>query len=327
MAKKGGAAKPVKVETAGRRGPAYPVFGVQTLGKLQGGAKQRVYIVDDDYIAQHGLVAGEPLPVYELASRGEIGGPAIPVYVVGGSLAPTPPACIPGGPLASIADSSANALVGTCTDIVAACDDGILLNGTSSYVQLPAANIDAAGFNGSSIGIIARAKVSGAGVWADGQDRQILTIGANNNNRFRIWKTPHPRITWDIRASGGTAQSMNKVYGPPSFSDFFGVGLVCTAGGDGKAFLNGAQNGTTQSGMGTFVGALANTHSLFGSLTQTPTILWDGWLKDLVIALNITPSDANMNWLTDPANTITATELNSRIGAGSWLWWPCNESS
>lgn len=89
MATQGGPAKPVSVQSGGRRqgGPAIPVAVVNGRA-IEGGPAMAVYEVIAGPVQ-----AGPAMPIVAaVAGRAVVGGPAVPVYVVSGSLNPTPPA-------------------------------------------------------------------------------------------------------------------------------------------------------------------------------------------------------------------------------------------
>ena len=92
----GGPATPIQTSTKKRQvmgGPARRLH-VLTSGAVEAGAAIQVYEVTASELAERGLSGGEPLRASLAPGRLTIAGPAIPVYVVSGSLgpAPTPPA-------------------------------------------------------------------------------------------------------------------------------------------------------------------------------------------------------------------------------------------
>lgn len=80
---KAGAAKKIQQTTGkGLAGAAVPVVIQAVPGTIQAGAAMPVQVVDAAYVAIHGLLAGEPVQVYEVAAGKTAAGPVIPVYEV-----------------------------------------------------------------------------------------------------------------------------------------------------------------------------------------------------------------------------------------------------
>jgi hypothetical protein len=66
--------------------------------------------------------------------------------------------------------------------------------------------------------------------------------------------------------------------------DWLAVGITWSKAADQViAYLGGAQTGTTQTGLGTFVGPLTNTVVVLGATSVTPTLVWSGFLAHAAV--------------------------------------------
>lgn len=80
---KAGAAKKIRQTTGNAlAGAAIPVVIQVSPGTILAGAAIPVQVVNAAYVAAHGLQAGEPIQVYEVATGKITAGTVIPVYEV-----------------------------------------------------------------------------------------------------------------------------------------------------------------------------------------------------------------------------------------------------
>lgn len=107
-------------------------------------------------------------------------------------------------------------------------------------------------------------KMSAAGDWTDGTLRVIFIDRADTNNSFAIFKSAtNNTITFQIFA-GGTLKTFN--VGSLSYTDWFHVAITLDADTDqAKGFINGVQVGSTQTGLGVWVGNLSTTQTVIGA--------------------------------------------------------------
>ena len=88
-------------------------------------------------------------------------------------------------------------------------------------------------------------------------------------------------IAWD---AGSTVKAVTDA-SLASTLNWFQIGLTVDKTGDKViAYINGAQVGSTQTGLGTWAGALAATLCNIGAAATTPTAVWSGLIAHVVIA-------------------------------------------
>ena len=128
------------------------------------------------------------------------------------------------------------------------------------------------------------AKVSGAGVWSDGVARRIFAvISASNQEDYTIRRgVTNEQIV--LRSNlGGTAEAVSPT--GLTYTGWFHLAITVSDAADQmKAYINGAQTGTTQTGIGAASGNnLITTQCCIGSESTTPGNVWSGWLAHCAI--------------------------------------------
>lgn len=139
-----------------------------------------------------------------------------------------------------------------------------LFDGTSGRVSLatPLTSIDTAIGDKSKGTLFAWVKVASAGVWSDATIRGIVHLGADASNRFFINKN---NTTNELAFSHRAGATVKTVTTTLSTTAFFSVALTWDKVADEvKAYVNGAQVGTTQTALGVFAGTLASGFSAIG---------------------------------------------------------------
>lgn len=140
-------------------------------------------------------------------------------------------------------------------------------------------------FNAAEGTIAVWIKVSAAGVWADATARRALTVGADGTNRIIIQKTTEANTLNMIY----TANNVGSTVTTGSITSVGWIHMALTwskstgASGQVKAYINGAQVGTTQVNLGTWAGALAATTVVLGAASTSGSTLWDGYLAHMAI--------------------------------------------
>lgn len=152
-------------------------------------------------------------------------------------------------------------------------------DGTNDYVDIYSVPFNAA-FKGLEGTFAVWARVFNVGVWTDGANRFLGLIRTDANNEIQCYKSVAANtLTWYFRA--GTVLD-NIVQGGYTDVDWFLYGLTWSrsagATGEVRAYFNGAQVGTTQTGLGNWVGALNPVQCLIGSYLGPPALAWHGWL-------------------------------------------------
>ena len=294
----GGSAIPViTVNRPADAGPALRVVVVSDGRPTEAGPARPIVEVADG----RPIDAGPALPIV-IASGAQasqvLAGPATPVSVVSGYLtsaytskvaALSPIAYWPLDELSgSVAnDRSGNGRNGAYTAVTlgaAGVGDGrtaATLDGSTSYVNIYSASL--AGVNIGPAGTIACwAKVSAAGVWTDSVARRLIYLAVDANNRVSLVKSNlNNEVDWLYVAGGTTKQAGITTFSP---TGWFHLALTWSKTGDAvKFYVNGAQNGSTATGLGTWAGNLAPTTTLLGAISQAPANVWSGQLAHAAV--------------------------------------------
>lgn len=158
---------------------------------------------------------------------------------------------------------------------------GLSFDGSNDYVNLYSAGL-AAAFGGQELTVEVVARVSGAGVWTDGAQRHMVELQADASNLVRIRRP----LTTDNTISllynaGGTLDVVNATV---SLTDAVYYAITVSKAADQmRAFVSGAQVGTTQTGIGTFAGALASATTVAGAAGTTGAAPWSGSIFYLIV--------------------------------------------
>lgn len=170
---------------------------------------------------------------------------------------------------------------GTYTLAQTGIGDGLmstLFDGTTGRVSLttPLTSIDTAIGDKSKGTMFAWVKVANVGVWSDATIRGIFHLGADASNRFFINKNnTSNEIAFSHRA-GATVKTVTTTL---STTSFFSVGLTWDKVADEvKAYVNGAQVGTTQTALGVFAGTLASWFSAIADSSSAGSQPFSGYL-------------------------------------------------
>ena len=184
-------------------------------------------------------------------------------------------------------DISANGYNGTFSGVVLADTPGPRLkpapkwDGVNDYCNVYSAGL-AAAFNPNAGTILVWSKVLNVGIWSDGTNDFALNFAADTTNYVRIIK-----VAANLNYGANFAATNKSVSLNPSGNlNWFLLGLTWDKAADQvKAFYNGAQTGSTQTGMNTFTGSLAATLCNIGAQTSSGATPWNGWLA-YVLLLN-----------------------------------------
>lgn len=187
-------------------------------------------------------------------------------------------------------DSSGNSFNGTYTNVTLA--QAGIGDGRTSALYVPGSNSKdniygaglAAAFNGGIGTAMVWAKVSAAGVWTDGALRVCNVFFVNSSNRLYLRKpTASNTLTW-LYTAGGTTKTFDQGSTSPLGWFHMAITWADAANGDSvKFYYNGAQISTTQTGNGTFTGALNSSFVLVGAGDTSPANIWDGYLAHAAV--------------------------------------------
>ena len=147
-----------------------------------------------------------------------------------------------------------------------------------------------AAFNGAEGTLAIWAKVSGAGVWTDATARKIAQIRVNVNNYVDIGRTATNSQLNFVYTAGATSKNVASTVAG-GITQFIQCAISWSQSGDQlKAYVNGKQTGTTQTGLGTWSGVLGATVCLVGATNTIPGSVWSGSIAH--VALWSTPLTA-----------------------------------
>lgn len=184
-------------------------------------------------------------------------------------------------------DASNNGRAGAYTGVTLA-QSGIgdgrgapTFDGAASFNNVFSASF-AAAFSGLEGTFAIWAKVSGAGVWTDATVRRLMYVQADANNRAFIQR-PASNNTIDCTLiAGSTTKTASFATGAPTI--WVHYALTWSKSGDAlKGYLNGVQQGATQTGLGTFAGTPQATVTVVGAGSTVPANVWSGSLAHAAV--------------------------------------------
>ena len=196
----------------------------------------------------------------------------------------------------TIVDSSGNAYTGTYT--------GIAWDGTLSPFNEPvpfydgtndSGNIHSAAFgtafNPDEFTVMIWYKPFDTSVWTDGATRRLFSLQRDGSNfiDIRDSNAANNRLLFFRITSGASTKSVtldgqnDANWGCVAISGSLAGGGLLSAG-DLRAYKNGVQVGSTQTGMLTMPGSgLQSTATQIGAGTTTPTLVWYGYLAQFIV--------------------------------------------
>lgn len=148
-------------------------------------------------------------------------------------------------------------------------------DGTNDNVNIYSSDLNSA-FNPSEGTLVLWAKDANL----DGANKQIIRLQADNNNYISIYRNGN------VLAIIYSANNIQQYVPLSSFSQgssWFQIGLSWSKSNDQvKIFINGAQYGSAQTGLGTWTGNLGATTSVIGAISSTGTTWpWSGMINDV----------------------------------------------
>lgn len=195
------------------------------------------------------------------------------------------------------ADSSGNAHDGTYsgpTLNAVTFSDGSpapSFDGINDYVNIYSSGL-ASAFNKDEGTVFVWAKTS---AWTDATIRYLTHFSADTSNRVRIFKTAtNNQLNFSYLAGGTTKQVLDASLSGTS-AWFSAAETWSKAADQFKAYLNGTQAGTTQTGLGTWTGSLSSTATLIGA-NNTGAAFFSGKLA-YVVLFNSAQSSGNITTL------------------------------
>lgn len=149
-------------------------------------------------------------------------------------------------------------------------------DGVGDYGTLFSAGL-AAGFNGQEGTLTCWVRNENFNVTGV---QRVCTFAADANNIVRIYKNSTAKtIAFQHYVNPASVFIQQINYNPAGWAH---LALTWSRSANQvKAFIDGAQIGTTQAGIGLWAGALATAY--WGADTNTPTLCWNGWLCHLAL--------------------------------------------
>jgi hypothetical protein len=137
------------------------------------------------------------------------------------------------------------------------------------YVDVYTSDL-AAAFDGAKGTILIWARITDATVWADAASHRFVRIIADASNAITMRKTTVNNQVGFNYVAGGTNKAVTDTSLAAS-TDWFLIGMTWDKPADEmKAYLQGAQVGATQTGLGTWAGTLDSTATVLGASTTVP---------------------------------------------------------
>lgn len=187
-------------------------------------------------------------------------------------------------------------------------------NGNSDGINNYSTDLNGA-FNPSEGTLVVWAKVSGSGVWTDGTTHYLARLTADGTNEINLTKIGGANNTVRFGYEAGAGNQL--IDATVSTTDWFQTVATWSKTNDQvKFYVNGAQVGTTQTGLGTWVGNIASTTTAIGANGSAGGLSWSGLINDVRL-YNQALSDSQILSLYTGTTTTrdTTTTYSSSVGS------------
>jgi hypothetical protein len=137
-------------------------------------------------------------------------------------------------------------------------------------------------FDPALLTLLLCARIPAAATWTDGISRFAASFGVNSTNRVTLFKhSANNRFTFRYAAGGVTTDvDLNAV---ATLNWFQAAITVDTVADQMKAYFNGSQVGTTQTGLGVWAGALASGFTALADFSSAGNLPWSGYLAHIAL--------------------------------------------
>lgn len=155
-------------------------------------------------------------------------------------------------------------------------------NASTAFNNIYSASLNGA-LNGQEGTLAGWFQVSAAGVWSDAATRVLGTFRVNGSNIVSIQRNGVNNQLDFFYIAGGTTKQVTATVGPGT--GWFHVAMTFDKTGDAmKAYVSGAQSGSTQTALGTWSGALDSGQTNLGCRNNAvPDQPWSGNLAHWAI--------------------------------------------
>ena len=151
-----------------------------------------------------------------------------------------------------------------------------LYDGSLDYTNIYSPAL-AAAFNGAEGTLLIWAKVANAGVWTDGTLRVLVDL-QGGTDRIYIDRTA-TNNQLEFKYDAGATETIITDTSLAATTGWFCLALSWSKSGDAvKAYISGAQVGTTQTGLGTWTQVLNTSFCIIGAYNVAPNYVWSGTL-------------------------------------------------
>ncbi len=148
-----------------------------------------------------------------------------------------------------------------------------LYDGNNDYTDIYSAEINSF-FNPAAGTLLCFARVANAGVWTDGIARRTAVLRSDGNNRILIGRKTTNNQLEGFFQSGGINKSVNIA---TTTTNWFLLGLTWDIVADAMiVYFNGVKQGSTQTGLGTWVGNLNSARVVIGADSTVPASIMSG---------------------------------------------------
>lgn len=151
-------------------------------------------------------------------------------------------------------------------------------DGTNDVINIYSTDLNSF-FNPAEGTAIFWAKPSSSGVWTDSTQRYLFIMQSDASNQLYVRKQTTNNTLTIAYAAGGTSKTVNDTSAP---TGWFQLAITWSKTDDQlKVYLNGAQVGSTQTGLGTWTGNLLSTANVIGAASTAGNVPWSGQMNDV----------------------------------------------
>jgi hypothetical protein len=199
-----------------------------------------------------------------------------------------------------------------------------LLDGSTTFVNVYSSAL-ASVFNGPHGTVSIWVKYS-ADIWANGNQQYLFTFYVDAGNQIKAYKSSTANSIIFRYTAGGTT----KIQSVSSLSSTNFMNVVIThsdADNDDEAkwYIDGAQVGTTQTGLGSWTGALATNAVVIGAGNTSPVFVGEGYFAHTAVWKTVL-SGAEILALSKATATQSA-QIAATQASDLLAHWPLDESS